>query len=303
MKGMGYVLRFLPKGTSQVKTTHWHASGNAHAVYGIADVEAAEHSWDMYNTFVRLGVRTTTPIAYAPAKTLLVNNVPTPVELIPRRKKSSAVTKSTPYHLIEGQEPVFDIEAFRIKTRHNQITGAFYSDSVGYVEYVKGQVASAIDVVREELGIKNMTIEEYCDWFIDALGESLGRMHAGGFVYRNMYSNVTLDCRFPDRDTVRSLHDLFTENQAIIELSIDSKDPDGAVRKLERDEMHRDLQFVKHLIQFVNVVRSVHGRDRMEHEAVAKHFQESYARTYCQRTNTSFFMPEHAIFSAEELRT
>ena len=220
IKGIGYIIslsRFFP---TKMKVGRIEIYG--YEGLGLEDLEDAEKDRDWSEKFVHAGIRSTRVIA-----------IIKPHEIIDSEGNAISIDEAKKRGLIPKEyEPVLTVRAFGVKTRVNEQMGP--SKKFFFLDDARRFVAFELNKNIDEFSFK-----DYMEWFAETLGKNIGLMHSNGWAHGVLWtgysnpSNVTLDCRIVDLDTVC---DRTREPQSFIEYSRqDLGDAEMIIRQLYKD--------------------------------------------------------------------
>ena len=138
--------------------------------------------------FNELGIRTTLPLALIELKEIVCNGEIINIEQAKKRNL-----------IFETDTPVIEVRAFGSAMRIDDLGNNRESVNIKII-------SDAINLIRRESGLQEMSFDEYVKWFTATLGANLGKMHNNGFVHGYLHSgNITVDCRIVDLDSVRKI--------------------------------------------------------------------------------------------------
>jgi hypothetical protein len=210
-------------------------------VSGLENREDAEKDRDFSEKFVNAGIRSTRVIA-----------IIQPYEIIDIKGNTVSIDEAKKIGIIpERYEPVLTVRAFGVKTRVNEPMER--SRKFFFLDDARKFVAFELNKNIDEFSFK-----DYMEWFAETLGKNIGLMHSNGWAHGNLWtgyanpSNVTLDCRIVDLDTVR---DRTSEPQSFLEYSRqDPGDAEMIIRQLYEDlepylQQKIELSFFLNLFQ------------------------------------------------------
>jgi len=290
---------------------HWHretSDGKRDPkVWGLNDMASIRHAEKYYEIFEKLGIRVTKFIASARLKSLIIGDTTVPVQNIPRisAEEDEAFMRSPPssrreipltHSLPENFDPGIEIDAFRIKTRLDQIHEATQmKDS----SYIRTNVEKAITLISEEPGMSNMSVEEYLNWFVKKIGEDLGTMHGAGHVHGSLHSNITLDCRITDLDSPMTLDEICAEDRKNPAKRIEYRDFIFEEAS-NYDAMQGDVWSLIDIITFIKEVRAAFSLPELSDATIARDFANAYARSYSTQRGEDLRVPAHIRLPGKE---
>lgn len=172
-------------------------------IWGGNDLASARHAFKYQHILEKIGVRTYKSLFVTKLNEWMYKGNKVPISEIPVAAKDAEV-KGENDAIPEGYVLAAEVRACRIKTRMQAIEERS-APSEENRAYIRREIDRARKLVAEEKGLPDLSVNDYLEWFIDAHGQNLGRMHAGGYVHRFMHAgNVTLDCRILDLDSMQT---------------------------------------------------------------------------------------------------
>ncbi len=200
-------------------------------VLGLQDLAAAYHDAEMAEAFNTAGIRTDRVLAI-----IKIN------EIIDQEGNKITLAEARAKNIISQDiTPVISIRSYGTRARVHEAP-----DKRRYFS----QFEDARNMVARELGLNEAQFDydQYLLWFARTLGENIGKMHKQGWYHHYLSNNpvspfnVTLDCRFTDRDSVGFLNQL-NEEQKKTEIKHDLSDSRNIIRML-RSQIHNFIMVV-----------------------------------------------------------
>jgi hypothetical protein len=245
IKGPGYIYM---DSFGEMRVRNILRSGDV--VYGLENRKDAEKDRDWSERFLHAGIRSTRVIA-----------IIKPHEIIDSEGNAISIDEAKKRGLIPPEyEPVLTVRAFGVKTRVNEQTDQ--SKKFFFLDDARRFVAFELNKNIDEFSFK-----DYMEWFAKTLGKNIGLMHSNGWAHGNLYiystpSNVTLDCRIVDLDTV-----LDRTSEPLLFIEYSRRDLEGAkmiIRQLYEDlepylQPKIDLSFLHNL--FMNTYKQMYQKE------------------------------------------
>jgi hypothetical protein len=180
----------------------WGLEGDHGYYSGLMSVDAAKTEWRSAQKMKALGVRVVEAIAVVKLTSLPIRSYGGTTHIVPvdSLKDTGKITNLDfqPAVLVRAGRSDTRIEDTNIE----QTDTNNKSDQAKHMSLLRRELPHVIDNLNKELGLR-LTPKSYTQWFADACGRNLGKMHAAGVVHKYIHpGNITLAAEIIDNADV-----------------------------------------------------------------------------------------------------